>query len=323
MKEKLKFTLRDIQITETQEHSNKMRWTGAVTKVGVPSDYPPGGAWSRTLWTAEAVQLAIDTMKGMPVNCEWPEDWYDNPATAFTGHDSRFVIGHIEDAWVEGENLMCSGIIYKDNFYDVAYMIRNAIQALGFSVEVYTLEASYDEKYDLLTVTQLEFLGVTICWSNVAAYTDTYFTHLAATKANKKETDDMTEEQLKALLEGFQANLVNQINQIQASVVQVDTRIAELEAKQEATKVEATKAAEAQATETVTKLEAANAELKEQLEKLQAAQVAAPTAVQTAAPKEKNEALDINAELEKINKMTYSFEEKQKLKFSLMLKTQA
>lgn len=313
MKEKLNFSLRDIQITDTQEHSNIMRWTGAVTKVGVPSDYPPGGAWSRTLWSAEAVQSAIDTMKGMPVNCEWPEDWYSNPAYAFTGHNSRFVIGHIEEVWIDGENLMCSGIIYKDNFYDVAYMIRNAIQALGFSVEVYSLDGSYDETDDLFTVTKLEFLGVTICWSNVAAYQDTYFTHLAATQAKKKGNDEMTEEQLKALLEGLQTNLIGEITKVQASVDQVNQRVATVETKVEQEKIEATAKAD---NELKTRLEAAQAEI----EKLKAAQVPAPTAVQTAAPKDGGDAVDFNGELDKINKMTCGADEKQQLKFALMLK---
>ncbi len=296
-----------------------MLWEGAVTKIGVPSDGVPGGGTVCTVWEREAIEASMSTMVNMPLNCEWDDGWFSNPAFALTGHDERFVIGAVNKVWIDGDYLMCSGIIWKDNFPDVAYMIQNAKGALGFSVETYPLEKCMgDDGFE--HITSLEFTGLCVCWSEVAAYTDTFITQLVATRQKTKEIDnDMNEEQLKAMFAEFSKGITEEISKVQASV---DQRFAEEAKKTEeleaAKKLEATKQVEAEA---VIKLEAANKELADKLAKLQASIIPGPTATQAAAPKD-GEGYDAMAELDKINKMTCSVDEKIRLRFMVAANAQ-
>lgn len=283
-----------------------MLWEGAVTKIGVPSDGVPGGGTVPTIWERNAVEENMATMVNMPLNCQWDEGWFSNPAYALTGHNERFVIGAVHKVWIDGDYLMCSGIIWKDNFPDVAYMIQNAKGALGFSVEVYPLKASIeDDGYE--HITSLEFTGLCVAWSEVCAYNDTFITQLVATR-NKtmKEVDkpmELTQEMLDASLEKIMATMASQIDEkIKASAVPM----VDEEAK---TKLE--------------KLEASNAELLAKIEelskdpKVSATEIPAPSAApsaQSANPKFGADAMD---SLAKINASSMSIEEKAKARFNL------
>jgi hypothetical protein len=321
--DKLQLQLQDLSFTTSQKHSNKMMWTGAVTKVGVPSDGTPGGGTVPVVWERSAVEAAVNTMVDMPLNCEYPEDFSSNPALAFTGHNMRFVIGAVQKAWIEGDYLMCSGIIYKDNFPDVAWMISNAKDSLGFSVELYPKEKKIEDD-GFEHVYKLEFTGLTTCWSSVAAFEDTFFTQLVATRIKNKKVDDtMTPEEMKAMLEGFTQSMTAEIAKVQSSV---EAKVSALEEKLESEKLEAAKKAEEEKLhaakvaedEKVAKLEAEKKELED---KLKAAAIPAPQAVQTAASKVGD--VDYTAELSKINQMTCSVSDKVKLRASLALKATA
>jgi hypothetical protein len=260
-------------------------------------------------------------MLEMPLNCEYPDDeWFSNPALAFTQHNTRFVIGSVRKTWIDGENFMCSGIIWKDNFADVAWMIQNAKDALGFSVELYPLEHEVQaDGFD--HVTKLEFTGLTICWKNVAAFSDTFLTQLAASRKikNEKVDDTMTPEEMKAMLEGFTQSMTAEIAKVQSSVEsKVDALESKIKAQEEAEKVEAAKKVEADA---LAKVEAEKEALKAELAKVQATAIPAPVAVQTAAPK--GNTVDYTGEFAKINQMNCSVSEKVKLRASLALKATA
>lgn len=299
-----------------------MLWTGCVTKVGVKSSGVPGGAWSYVMWEKDAVESALDTLVSMPLNCYWPDsdDWWSNPCDALTGHDTRFVIGSVQKAWIDGDNLMCSGIIWKENFSDVAFMIQNAKDALGFSVELYPLESTYDETEDCEHVTKLEFTGVAIAWKDLCAFDQTYVEEIAATvkKLYNKRKDDvqMTEEQMKASLEGFLAQVDEKIA---ASNAKLEEKLAEsnskLEEKLTATVVPVSPVVP-EANAEVEALKATQAELEAKLAeanaKIEAAKAPAPTAVQTAAPKAVT--FDVDARLAEINKMDCSISERAKLR---------
>jgi len=311
----------------SQKHSNIMYWEGAVTKIGCVSDGIPGGGTVPIVWERTAVEQAIGSLVSMPLNCEWPEDLFSNPAIAFTGHNMRFVIGAVQKVWIDGDYLMCSGIIYKDNFPDVAYMIQNAKDALGFSVECYSKEKQIqDDGYE--HVYKVEFTGLTACWQNVAAFKDTFFTQLVAcrNKKNNQRVDDnsMTPEEMKALFAEMTKGISEEISKVQASVDQKFTALEEQKkAEDEAKRLEAEKQAEelAKAAENdeLAKLKAANEELTAKLEAATKV-IPGPTAGQSAVPKDSD--VDYNSELDKINKMTCSLEEKVKLRFSLALKAQ-
>ena len=283
-----------------------MVWKGAVTKVGQPSDGVPCGGVERTVFDTDAVNSALQTMVGMPLNCVFPDDWYSNPAVALTGHDGRFCIGYVKSAWVEGDYLMCEGIIWKDNFADLAYMIQNAKDALGFSVEV------YPNKYEIQDdgfchVTELEFAGLCICWKNVAAFEDTFLTELIAAK--KKEGNTMTEEKmaemLDAMVEKINASNKEIVSGLEAKVNELSEQVEKLNAEK-AELEEKLSAAEAEKVELNAKVEAAKAN------------VPAPTAgvPQTPAPKDK---VDFAAKRNEINKMNVSEQEKVQLRYKAYL----
>lgn len=252
-----------------------MIFEGAVTKIDSPSDGVPCGGTVQVVWDRAAVEASMDTMIGMPLNCEWSDDWFSNPAQVFTEHNERFCIGVVQKVWIEGDYLMCAGIIWKDNFPDVAYMIQNARDALGFSVEAYILGKTLgDDQFE--HVTSLEFCGVCICWSNIAAFQDTFVTHLAACRNNKnkkEEVDKMefTKEQLEEMLRGFMANVESKIS---ASIEQLKPAAPVVDPVDEK----------------FAKLEAANAELLAKIEeitktnpvKVDATAIPGPTATQTA-----------------------------------------
>lgn len=293
----MKFNLQNLKFTTAPTRINEMQWEGAVTKIDTPSDGTPGGGSVPVVFERAAIEANAQSMVNMPLNCEWPDgDWWSNPALAFTGHCERFVIGVVQKVWIDGDYLMCSGIIWKDNYCDVAYMLQNAKDALGFSVEVYPLTSLVqDDGFE--HVSQLEFTGLCICWSNVAAFEDTFLTQLVACKKKQKETDDnMNEEQLKAMFTEFAKGISEQITKVEASV---DTKISAM-------------AKPVDNSEALAKLEATNAELSA---KLEATAVPAPTATQTATTVLTN--VDYGSKLREINASKGTSFDRMKQRFAL------
>ena len=281
---------------------NEMVWKGAVTKVGQPSDGVPCGGVERTVFDTDAVNNALSTMVGMPLNCVWPEEWWNNPAYALTGHDGRFCIGYVKSAWIEGDYFMCEGIIWKDNFSDLSYMIQNAKDALGFSVEVYPNKYEIEED-GFCHVKELEFAGLCICWKNVAAFEDTFLTELIAAKRKVGNTVDFEkmQEMLDAMVEKINASNKEIVAGLEAKVNELSEQVEKLNAEK---------------AELEEKLSAAEAEKVEMNEKLEAAKanIPAPTAgiQQAPAPKDK---VDFAAKRNEINKMNISEAEKVQLRY--------
>ena len=278
-----------------------MVWAGAVTKVGQPSDGVPCGGEERTVFDKDAVESALQTMVGMPLNAVWPEEWFSNPAYALTGHDSRFCIGYVKRAWIDGDYLMCEGIIWKDNFYDLAYMVQNAQDALGFSVEVYP--KSYNVEEDgFCHITELEFAGVCICWKNVAAFEDTFLTQLIA--AQRKGNNLMDEAKFQSMLDA----MVEKLSTSQKEAISaLEAKVAELNSEMERINAENS--------ELKSQLEAAEAEKVELNAKLEAAAIPAPTAgiQQTPVAKDK---VDFSKKREEINAQNLSPEQKIQLRWA-------
>lgn len=311
--DKIKLKLTNLQFTTTPNRINEMKWEGAVTKIGQVSDGVPGGAMYPVVWERSAVEAAMDTMLNMPLNCEWPEEWYSNPAFAFTAHGDT-IIGVVTKTWIDGDYLMCGGIIWKDTHWDVSFMIQNAKSALGFSVECYVKDRKVEDEVE--HVYEMEFCGLTICWSNIAAFEDTFITLLTACRKNKNKSEDdvdMTPEEMKAMLDSFTQGITATIAEVRTGV---ETKITAMEQKIEAAKP----AAPAAAPNELEQLKATVETLKTENEQLKAAKppIPAPTAVQSAAKKDAQD--DYQAELDKINKMTCSAEEKMKLRFAVVLK---
>jgi hypothetical protein len=313
MLDKIKLELTNLQFTTTPNRINEMKWEGAVTKIGQVSDGIPGGAMYPVIWERSAIEAAMDTLIGMPLNCRWPEEWFSNPAYAFTGHEERFVIGMVQKVWIDGDYLMCSGIIWKDNFPDVAFMITNAKESLGFSVECYGKNKTVQDEIE--HVYEMEFTGLTMAWSNICAFEDTFITQLVACRKNKNKSEDdvdMTPEEMKAMLETFTQGITATIAEVKTGV---EAKMTAMEGKIEAAKV----AIVDPNAEELAKIQATVDALKAENEQLKAAKPAipAPTAAQTAASKGD---IDFDSERDKINKMTCSNEERMNERFKLSYK---
>ena len=88
--------------------------------------------------------------------------------------------------------MVISGGLWSNDFSDICDMYRNAKASLGFSVEVYFNLVDQGEYYDAVDI---EFTGVAILFSDLAAFKDTY---IAAKRGGDKE---MTKEEMKELLD--------------------------------------------------------------------------------------------------------------------------
>lgn len=299
-----------MKFSTEQSHPNKLTWEGIVSLIDTPSDGVPGGGEGLFVLTKNCVEASYQTLNNMPLNCVWSDDWYSNPAYALTGHDCKFNIGFVTETWIDGNKLMAKGIIWKDNHADVAYMIQNAKDALGFSIEAdIEAECRDDNNYYSKSII---FTAVAILWKESAAWSDTQLISLVASmsknKTKENEVYTMTPEEIKAMLGEFMTTMKSEVaEQIKASVVVPAAPVVDEEAKAK-----------------LVALEASNAELLAKLEelskapKIEAAAIPAPTATpstQSANPKFGADTLDSLAKINASKEL--SIEERARQRFNL------
>lgn len=202
---------------EVSTHINKMPFSGVCLHSDTPSDGIPCGSDKPVKFSKEAIEKALDSFIGMGVNCEY--DSWDYPETALTGHNERFKIGVVESAeLLENGDVFIKGNLWKQDFYDVCFMIKNAKDSLGFSVEV-TVDNMSDvgESY---SVDSFTFTGVAILYKNLGAFKGT---QLSAQR--KKESDNvMNTEQFEQLLACMK--------EVAESVKSVEARVSAIEEKE-------------------------------------------------------------------------------------------
>ena len=185
--------LHDLMFAASPERLNWLPFTGTCLFADQPSDgIPSGGVDKPVRFPSAEIDKALDSMVDMGVDCEWPDDFWDGPEEAFSGHDDRFKIGVVKTSVLEGNEMVISGGLWSNDFSDICDMYRNAKASLGFSVEVYFNLVDQGEYYDAVDI---EFTGVAILFSDLAAFKDTY---IAAKRGGDKE---MTKEEMKELLD--------------------------------------------------------------------------------------------------------------------------
>ena len=193
MKRKTMLELHDLMFSASPERLNWLPFTGTCLFADQPSDgIPSGGVDKPVRFPSAELDKALDSMVDMGVDCEWPDDFLDGPEEAFSGHDDRFKIDVVKTSVLEGNEMVISGGLWSNDFSDICDMYRNAKAALGFSVEVYFNLVDQGEYYDAVDI---EFTGVAILFSDLAAFKDTY---IAAKRGGDKE---MTKEEMKELLD--------------------------------------------------------------------------------------------------------------------------
>lgn len=133
---------------------------------------------------------------------------------------------------------MASGVIWKDNFPDVAFMTVNGEQSLGFSIEAYCTESHTNEEDGFLYIDDFTGVGCAMLWQNTAAFGNTKITQLVA----KKEDDSMDENKFKELLAStvaeFGKTIGEQVEKVNASLEQLAVGIAETKEVLNASKVD-------------------------------------------------------------------------------------
>jgi hypothetical protein len=197
--------LHDPMFAASPERLNWLPFTGTCLFADQPSDgIPSGGVDKPVRFPSAELDKALDSMVDMGVDCEWPdEDGSDDhdefgrktscgPEEAFSGHDDRFKIGVVKTSVLKDNEMVISGGLWSNDFSDICDMYRNAKASLGFSVEVYFNLVDQGEYYDAVDI---EFTGVAILFSDLAAFKDTY---IAAKRGGDKK---MTKEEMKELLD--------------------------------------------------------------------------------------------------------------------------
>lgn len=200
-KQKVSLQANAISVTLDNLHSNTMRFTGTCMFLNTPSDYTPNGVDRPVVLSSDEAEKCASTMNLMGINCDY-DPWLF-PDELMTAHNRRNKIGVVEKCWVDGDELKFTGIMYKNDFPDIADFIKKTVDSLGFSVEaMFNLR----EHEDYIEMADVEFTGVAMLFKNAAAYQNTYIAEIAAKAAKgkqmeKQEIQNLIEETIKAQLE--------------------------------------------------------------------------------------------------------------------------
>lgn len=186
-KRKVQLSASAIQVVLDNQHPNSMRFTGTCMFLDEPSDYIPGGVDKPVVLPSDVAKDCASTMDLMGINCDY-DPWLF-PDEVMMAHDRRNKIGVVEKCWVDGNELKFTGIIYKNDFPDIADFIKKTVDSLGFSVEAIFNIHEYEDHIEMADV---EFTGVAILFKNAAAYQNTYIAEIAA-KAKGKQLMDKQE----------------------------------------------------------------------------------------------------------------------------------
>jgi hypothetical protein len=200
-KQKVSLQANAISVTLDNLHSNAMRFTGTCMFLNTPSDYTPNGVDRPVVLSSDEAEKCASTMNLMGINCDY-DPWLF-PDELMTAHNRRNKIGVVEKCWVDGDELKFTGIMYKNDFPDIADFIKKTVDSLGFSVEAMF---NLHEHEDYIEMADVEFTGVAMLFKNAAAYQNTYIAEIAAKAAKgkqmeKHEIQNLIEETIKAQLE--------------------------------------------------------------------------------------------------------------------------
>lgn len=235
-KTQLKFQSSSVTVPlESDEHPNKLPFVATFMAIDKPSDGVPCGPVNKPiLIPMDEAKRSIDSMKLMGIDCTWC-DWC--PEWIMTGHDTRNKIGVVEDAYIEGNEMKLKGIIYCNDFPDIAYFIKNATPALGFSMECISDYEESDEN-DYVSLENVTFTGVAILFANLAAYEDTYIEYIAA----KRKDKDLDEKQMKEFMASIKTMIdestKNAIKDLNEKLDGVNTKVEAFKASKNELKAE-------------------------------------------------------------------------------------
>lgn len=231
-KRKVQLSASAIQVVLDNQHPNSMRFTGTCMFLNEPSDYIPGGVDKPVMLSSDVAKDCASTMNLMGINCDY-DPWLF-PDEVMMAHDRRNKIGVVEKCWVDGNELKFTGIIYKNDFPDIADFIKKTVDSLGFSVEAIF---NIHEFEDHIEMADVEFTGVAMLFKNAAAYQNTYIAEIAAKAKgklmDKQEIMALVDEAVKASIEAQakQAAQAQEAKELADAKAEVERLTAECSAK--------------------------------------------------------------------------------------------
>ena len=174
-----------------------------VTKVDIPSDGIPEGAWNRVVFPAEEMEKALPLLIGMPVNAEFNSEGRNPTGSSYlSSHDTTNIIGVFTEAWISGTDVGVKGHLFSETYPQEVKIIKALARQgeLGMSIEVEVDELK-EVEYQGKTVLEaygLTPLGATILFKDKAAFAKTKF---AAAKKGAEEMEKKLEEIIVSLNE--------------------------------------------------------------------------------------------------------------------------
>lgn len=234
-KQKVSLQANAISVTLDNLHPNAMRFTGTCMFLNTPSDYTPNGVDRPVVLSSDEAEKCASTMNLMGINCDY-DPWLF-PDELMTAHNRRNKIGVVEKCWVDGDELKFTGIMYKNDFPDIADFIKKTVDSLGFSVEAMFNLQEHD---DYIEMADVEFTGVAMLFKNAAAYQNTYIAEIAAKvkgkQMEKQEILQLIDEAIKANMEASakEAQAKAEAQELANAKAEVERLTAECSAKDEA-----------------------------------------------------------------------------------------
>ena len=192
--EQMKLNVVSFSVAQS-ENPDFMKFDAVVGYVDTPTDATPGGGIDGYQLVISSEGMDVQSLIGSGVNVAWYEGWFGSPSNSLKGHDARFKVGVIDDAYVVGNEIHASGHLWKYDFPDVCDTIECAKESLGCSVEAYFDGFRQDDEAKILTGFGARFTGVAILYKSKAAFKSTK----VMCSIQEQEEDNLNEETKKAL----------------------------------------------------------------------------------------------------------------------------
>jgi hypothetical protein len=150
----------DLDSTELKDHPNALPFSGTLLRLDEPSQQPPHGAESHSIYVPTRVaEERLKTLPGMGINYE--DD--------LTGHNVKRKVGVITDASISGKDVKVKGLIWKKDFPEAVAAFRRSRGKLGMSMELGDVYVR-DKDEDVWHLEDFHFTGATALLKDHAAY---------------------------------------------------------------------------------------------------------------------------------------------------------
>lgn len=148
---------------DSTEHPNAMPFEMTLLYLDQPSDQPPHGAQGHRIYVPK--EVAKKRLNGLI-------DMGVNVAPEMDSHKPQHKVGTINKAWIDGDEVKVSGLIWKKDFPDEAEELKRRKNSLGSSMELSDVLVR-DANDPVWRLEDFKFTGATILQKDHAAYEST------------------------------------------------------------------------------------------------------------------------------------------------------